>query len=274
MIRYFKHKFMINKYIVLFFIVFTTSVNAQHWGDSLRVARSAFEAEDFELAYEKFLSAQRLAPDHIDLSKDIATAAYRAEDYKTAEQIFEGAAKRDAGDAHKKWLNVGNSQLKQENLEGAIESYKNALRQNPNDDRARYNLAQAKRMLQEQQSQKENQKNEDQNSQNNEDQQQDQQEDQSEDEQQQDGENDQQNDGQQEQEKEPQNSEEENQANSGDSEQQDQSKAQEAQQAKMTEKRIERMLDELLKQEMETKQRVELKTNKKGQGTSKSGKSW
>lgn len=271
MIRYFKHKFMINKYIVLFFIVFTTSVNAQHWGDSLRVARSAFEAKNFELAYEKFLSAQRLAPDHIDLSKDIATAAYRAEDYKTAEQIFEGAAKRDAGDAHKKWLNVGNSQLKQENLEGAIESYKNALRQNPNDDRARYNLAQAKRMLKEQQSQKENKKNEDQK---NEDQQQDQQEDQSEDEQQQDGENDQQDDGLQEQEKEPQNSEEENQANSGDSEQHDQSKTQEAQQAKMTEKRIERMLDELLKQEMETKQRVELKTNKKGQGTSKSGKSW
>lgn len=271
MIRYFKHKFMINKYIVLFFIVFTTSVNAQHWGDSLRVARSAFEAENFELAYEKFLSAQRLAPDHIDLSKDIATAAYRAEDYKTAEQIFEGAAKRDAGDAHKKWLNVGNSQLKQENLEGAIESYKNALRQNPNDDRARYNLAQAKRMLKEQQSQKENQNNEDQN---NEDQQQDQQEDQSEEEQQQDGENDQQNGDQQEQENDPQNSKEENQASSGDSEEQDQKDAQEAQQAKMTEKRIERMLDELLKQEMETKQRVELKTNKKGQGTSKSGKSW
>lgn len=265
--RFFKHKFMINKHIVLFFIVFTTSVNAQHWGDSLRVARSAFEAEDFKLAYEKFLSAQRLAPDHIDLSKDIATAAYRAEDFKTAEQIFEGAAKRDASEAHKKWLNVGNSQLKQENLEGAIESYKNALRQNPNDDKARYNLAQAKRMLKEQQSQQEKQNNEDQKEE-------DQQKDQNENQQQDGSENDQQNDGQQEQQNDQQDKDKENQANSGDSEQQDQKDKQEAQQAKMTEKRIERMLDELLKKEMETKQRVERKANKEGEGTSKSGKSW
>lgn len=255
---------MINKYIVLIILVYSTSVNAQHWGDSLRAARNAFESEDFELAYEKFLSAQRLAPDHIDLSKDIATSAYRAEDYKTAEQIFEGAAKRDVSEAHKKWLNVGNSQLKQENLEGAIDSYKNALRQNPNDDKARYNLAQAKRMQKQQDSQQEKQNNEEQNNE-------EQDQDQSEDQQQDGSENEQQSEDQQ---QDQNDIDKEDQGKSGDSEQGDQKDAQEAQQAKMTEKRIERMLDELLKKEMETKQRVERKANKQGEGTSKSGKSW
>lgn len=261
---------MINKYIVLLILVYSSSVNAQFWGDSLKAARNAFESEDFELAYDKFLSAQRLAPDEIDLSKDIATSAYRAEDYKTAEQIFQDAAKRDANEAHKKWLNVGNSQLKQENLKAAIESYKNALRQNPNDDKARYNLAQAKRILKEQKSQQEQQEQD--NEQNSEEQDQDK----KENEQQDGSENDPQSEEQQseDQQQDQKDSGKENQTNASNSDQREHKAAQQAQQANMTEKRVERMLDELLKKEMETKQRVERKANKKGEGTSKSGKSW
>lgn len=252
---------MINRYIVLLILAFSSTTHAQHWGDSLRVARTAFKGENFELAYEKFLAAQRLAPDNIDLSHDIATAAYRAEDYETAEQLFKGAATRGTKDTHKKWLNVGNSQLKQENLKGAIESYKNALRLDPSDDKARHNLAQAKRMLQDQESKQDQQQNENQNQDQNQDQDDGQKEDSS-DQQNQEGQN-------------GDDSSKENESSGNNTEdQQKKEDKQQAQQAKMTEKRIERMLDELLKKEMETKQKVDQKSNKKGEGTSSSGKSW
>jgi tetratricopeptide (TPR) repeat protein len=45
---------------------------------------------------------------------------------------------------HKAYHNLGNSLMKEENYKGAIEAYKNALRNNPDDEETRYNYALAK----------------------------------------------------------------------------------------------------------------------------------
>lgn len=45
---------------------------------------------------------------------------------------------------HKAYHNLGNSLMEEENYKGAIEAYKNALRNNPNDEETRYNYALAK----------------------------------------------------------------------------------------------------------------------------------
>lgn len=50
---------------------------------------------------------------------------------------------------HKAYHNLGNAMMNQKNYSGAVEAYKNALRNNPNDDETRYNLALAKKMLEE-----------------------------------------------------------------------------------------------------------------------------
>ena len=48
------------------------------------------------------------------------------------------------------WHNTGNSLLMEDDLDGAIEAYKSALRANPDHDAARYNLSYAMRMKNEQ----------------------------------------------------------------------------------------------------------------------------
>ncbi len=76
---------------------------------------------------------------------------------------------------HRTFHNIGNALMQIKDYKGAVEAYKNALRNNPNDDETRYNYALAKKMLeddnqnqednedqQDNQDQKENQDNQDQ----------------------------------------------------------------------------------------------------------------
>lgn len=48
---------------------------------------------------------------------------------------------------HKAFHNLGNTFMNAKDYQNAVEAYKNALRNNPNDDETRYNLALAKEML-------------------------------------------------------------------------------------------------------------------------------
>lgn len=58
----------------------------------------------------------------------------------------QGVAKTKA-EKHRAYHNMGNSFMQQKKYEPAVEAYKNALRNNPKDDETRYNLALAKKML-------------------------------------------------------------------------------------------------------------------------------
>ena len=50
---------------------------------------------------------------------------------------------------HKAFHNLGNSLMLEKNYQGAVDSYKNALRNNPYDEQTRYNYALAKKFLKE-----------------------------------------------------------------------------------------------------------------------------
>ena len=52
---------------------------------------------------------------------------------------------------HKAFHNLGNTFMNAKQYKEAVEAYKNALRNNPTDDETRYNLALAKKMLEEEQ---------------------------------------------------------------------------------------------------------------------------
>ena len=54
-------------------------------------------------------------------------------------------------DKHRSFHNLGNTYMNSKQYQEAVESYKEALRNNPNDEETRYNLALAKKMLEEQQ---------------------------------------------------------------------------------------------------------------------------
>lgn len=238
------------------------SACAQSWRDSLKYGKKMYEEGKYEKSYESLVQAQKLAPEGVDLSKDIGNAAYRNGDYEMAEKAFRSVASNteNAGQSSKHWHNVGNTQLKRKDYQSAIESYKQALREDPNNEDARYNLAEAKRRLKKQQ--QEQKKNQDQQN----DQKQQNQDQQNGGDQQKQGDSKDQNQGDQ------KDAQKQSQKQSQNSDQQNSSGNQQ-QSEKLSSKKTERMLDELLKKEMGTKRKA-VGTKSSSSEEVKSGKEW
>lgn len=245
-------------------LLFTGLACAQSWRDSLALGKKQYQEGKYDKAYESLIQAQKLAPEDVDLSKDIGNAAYRSGDYEMAEKAFRSVASNTPNpqQSSKHWHNVGNAQLQRKDYQQAIESYKQALRENPDNENARYNLAEAKRRLKKQQEQQQKQQdknqdeNKDQNKDENENQEkgQDKQGDQSK--------GDQQNKSDQEK-KGEQSENGENQNNSGEKQQAE----------KLSSKKTERLLDELMKKEMRTKRKA-VGTQSSSSKEVESGKKW
>lgn len=229
---------------VLFILSLTFSFG-QNWRDSLSAARNAYQNKEFGDAFQHYQSTQKIAPDSIDFSDEMAQSAYKAREFEKASEIYKQGAssKKSIGEKADAYHNLGNSQMKKKDYGSAIESYKESLRQNPNDEQTRYNLSEAIRQLSNQQKQQKNnpndKKNQDKKNQNKGDQKQD-----------------------------PKKSDE-NQ--NGDSNNSKEGQKQENK-SKLPNKTVERLLDKLMKEEAETKRKAS--GSKGGSNTSKSGKDW
>jgi tetratricopeptide (TPR) repeat protein len=79
----------------------------------------------------------------------LGTAYYGKEKNAEAMLRFKQAAQTadTKAEKHKAFHNLGNTYMNEKKYTEAVEAYKNALRNNPNDDETRYNLALAKDML-------------------------------------------------------------------------------------------------------------------------------
>lgn len=143
---------------VVLFIAFILSTGlsfSQEWRDSLEVARREYKNENYEEALKYYKSAQSKAPDNIDLSDEIGQSAYKSGDYATAEKIYQqnGGNKTTNKTKAENYHNIGNSRMRSENYQGAVDAYKDALRLNPKDEQTRYNLSEAQRKLKKKQKQ-------------------------------------------------------------------------------------------------------------------------
>src|SRR5690606_11756930 len=80
---------------------------------------------------------------------NLGTAYYGKEKNAEAMLRFKQAATTatEKSEKHKAFHNLGNTFMNEKKYTEAVEAYKNALRNNPNDDETRYNLALAKDML-------------------------------------------------------------------------------------------------------------------------------
>ena len=147
--------------IVVLFTVFAFQGFAQQWVDSLKVARTAYKNKEYDKANRYYRSAQNLAPKDVDLSEEIAQSTYRSRDFDNAEKVFQQAAsdKKDKLEKAKMQHNLGNTRMKKKDYSGAIEAYKDALRNNPNDQETQYNLSEAIRQKKQQENKKNNQQN-------------------------------------------------------------------------------------------------------------------
>lgn len=209
---------------------------AQVWQDSLRIARSLYQQQKYTDAYSTYKSVKKIAPKKIDLSNEIAQAAYKAQLFDEAEKMYDKSGTKFAPSAEKAktYHNLGNSKLKQKKYPEAIEAYRESLRNNPSDEETRYNLAKAM-LKQKNEQKKENQQAKDKN--------------------QQSKDKNQQSTNNKIQKKEKENNQDVAQ-----------------QKSKLNDKKTDRMLDELMKKEMETKKKME--GNKAQSSTSNSGIDW
>jgi tetratricopeptide (TPR) repeat protein len=147
--------------IVVLFTVFAFQGFSQQWVDSLKVARTAYKNKEYDKANRYYRSAQNLAPKDVDLSEEIAQSTYRSRDFDNAEKVYQQAAsdKKDKLEKAKMQHNLGNTRMKKKDYSGAIEAYKDALRNNPNDQETQYNLSEAIRQKKQQEDKKNNQQN-------------------------------------------------------------------------------------------------------------------
>ncbi len=112
---------------------------------------------DAEMQYRKSLEKDQ---DYFNASFNLADAVYKQERYEESSALF-GALIDNApteSDLSKVYHNMGNSLVKEQKLDEAIDAYKNALRINPNDAETRHNLALCKKQKQEQEKQQEENK--------------------------------------------------------------------------------------------------------------------
>ncbi len=154
--------------------------------DTTRLDTSMFGKAEAE--YRKALEKR---PGHEQWDFNLADALYKQMQFEEAGRKFEELSQKlESPEEQARALhNLGNSQLMQQQIDESIESYKKALRRNPNDLDTKYNLAYAQMLKQQQEQQQQDQQNQDQqqdqDQEQNQDQQQDQQQQQQQDQQQQ-----------------------------------------------------------------------------------------
>ncbi len=113
-----------------------------------------FESQDYEAAVDDYIAAQRENPDLAEPYYNAGNAFHRDGNLESAVMQSKQAAREAEGElAQNSYYNLGNSYFKAEDWPNAIDAYKQALRLNPDDEQAKYNLELALKNLQQQQQQ-------------------------------------------------------------------------------------------------------------------------
>ena len=126
---------------------------------------SRIDTTKFSNAETEYRKALNKKPTDIKWNFNLADAMYKQMRFdEAAERFNELVEKMETPEEKARALhNIGNSQLMQQKLDESIESYKKALRNNPNDLDTKYNLAYAQMMKNKQQQQQNQDQNKDQN---------------------------------------------------------------------------------------------------------------
>jgi tetratricopeptide (TPR) repeat protein len=157
------------KHVVLtFFCLAAWFSFSQSWTDSLTQARKLYLSGDYTGALDVYKNLEKNQPATVDLSSEIGQAAYKSGDFETAADKFNAGLKNKKKLSEKAATNhnLGNTMMGKKDYQSAVNYYKEALKNNPEDEETRYNLSEALRQIQKQNNP--NQNNQEDNSKNNE----------------------------------------------------------------------------------------------------------
>ena len=111
------------------------------WSQAIKRGNAHYKSEAYDAALEAYQSAAEDRPEDTISHYNIGTALYQKKQFEKASDEFRRSL--DTADSvHRAqgYYNLGNAQVQLNDIEGAIRSYKSALRLNPADLDAKHNL--------------------------------------------------------------------------------------------------------------------------------------
>ena len=144
----------------LFILSFLMSFNAfaQNKKSFLRDGNELYADSSYNEAEMQYRKSLEKDQDYFNASFNLADAVYKQERYEESSALFD-ALKDNAPtetDLAKVYHNLGNSLVKEQKLDEAIDAYKSSLRINPKDKDTRHNLAITHKQKQQQEKEQEN----------------------------------------------------------------------------------------------------------------------
>ncbi len=116
---------------------------------ALPKGNDAFAEKAFADAEAQYRISEFKSPRKASAAYNLGNAIYRQNQKSEAGLAFKKAIQKAKTyqEKHRAYHNLGNVLMAEKNYEGAVEAYKNALRNDPNDEETRYNYALAKEYL-------------------------------------------------------------------------------------------------------------------------------
>lgn len=153
---------MFRKFIAHIVLVFMglISVQAQESLNTLLYkGNRSFDKKNYDKASSTFMDAVKKKGDDFGAHYNLANSLYKKKMYEQANAEYQKAQKltKNPDEKAASFYNMGNSYLQNGNVEKAIESYKNALRNNPDNEAILKNLQIAKKKKDQKQNQQNNQ---------------------------------------------------------------------------------------------------------------------
>ena len=131
------------------------------WSRNINSGIQSYTTGNYDTAFISFQNAVLQRPNDSLSHHNLGTVLYKQGQFRMAIGAFQTALLNgNSSNEAAIFYNLGNAQFQLNDLEGAIGSYRDSLRLNPNDADAKHNLEFALKLLKEQQTQSNKQKNE------------------------------------------------------------------------------------------------------------------
>jgi Ca-activated chloride channel homolog len=144
-------------YTVVFLFVMLSAASKGQVNSYLRKGNDAYEKKNFMTAEKYYSDALNKLPDSYGANFNLGDALYQQKRYKESTGYFQRANDLAKTNQEKElsYYNLGNSYLKQEDIDASISAFKSALKINPDNLYAKSNLSYA--LLKRKQKQKQQQ---------------------------------------------------------------------------------------------------------------------